>query len=134
MARGGIDPGGHGRFDALVARVLKPLVGRERPCRTVPNLVQTVRCGAGKSFPSGHAAVSFGFLFSAAPTVPYGWAIFTPIAASVAGSRVLLGVHYPSDVGAGAVVGALIGLGATLGRKRWKEARAPTQVEGHEAR
>lgn len=109
-----------GASDALVARIIKPLVGRERPCRQVSGLVQTVRCGAGKSFPSGHAAVSFAFLVSAAPLVRFGWAVFGPIAAAIAGSRVLLGVHYPSDIGGGAVVGSLIGAGFWYGRRRFE--------------
>ena len=87
-----------GAADALTARVLKPAFDRERPCRALTGLVSVVPCGVGRSFPSGHAATSFAVLFSAAPAVRYGGWILGPLAASVAGSRVLLGVHYPSDV------------------------------------
>ena len=59
----------------------------------------------------------------AAPTVRLGWLLLTPAAAGVAGSRVLLGVHYPSDVTAGALVGTLMGLGAGYLRRR-KEGEA----------
>ncbi|MCB9646354.1 MAG: phosphatase PAP2 family protein [Deltaproteobacteria bacterium] len=117
-----------GAADVLVARIIKPLVGRERPCRALEGLVPAARCGAGESFPSGHAAVAFAFLVSAAPTVRLGWLIYTPIAVGVAGSRVLLGVHYPSDVGAGAMFGSLIGLGAGYWRRR-REGRAPEAPE-----
>ncbi len=111
--------------DILTARILKPIVGRERPCRELEGLNKVARCGAGRSMPSGHATVAFAFLVSAAPTVPFGWALFAPFAVGVAGSRVLLGVHYPSDVTAGAVVGSLMGLAFGRLRKR-KELKAST--------
>jgi len=109
-----------GVADAATARLIKPLVGRERPCRTLPNLHTPDGCGPGRSFPSGHAAVSFAFLVSAAPLVPYGALIFTPLATLVSGSRVLLGVHYPSDVLGGALIGAAFGAGGHFLR-RWRE-------------
>lgn len=104
--------------DAIVARILKPAFGRERPCRALEGLVPAARCGVGRSFPSGHATVSFAFLTSAAPLVPYGWVVFAPLATGVAGSRVLLGVHYPTDVTAGAALGSVIGLVAGRLRRR----------------
>ena len=113
-----------GLADLTVARVFKPLVGRERPCRALEELVTVARCGPGRSFPSGHAAVSFAFLTAAAPLVPYGWAVLSPLALGVSGSRVLLGVHYPSDIAAGALWGALLGLGARRALRR-VERRAP---------
>lgn len=98
-----------GVSDLVVARVLKPAFARERPCRTLPDLQPVAPCGVGKSFPSGHATTAFTFLFAAAPTVRLGWGIFTPLAIGVAGSRVLLGVHYPTDIIAGALLGSLLG-------------------------
>lgn len=111
--------------DLVTARALKPLIGRERPCRAVDGLVPAARCGAGRSMPSGHATVSFAFLISAAPTVRLGWLLLTPFATGVAGSRVLLGVHYPSDVAAGALVGSLVGLaGGALRRRKERDEAA----------
>jgi undecaprenyl-diphosphatase len=107
-----------GASDLAVARVVKPLVDRERPCRAIPNLVRSASCGPGRSFPSGHAAVAFAFLVTAAPSIPWGWAILGPLAALVAGSRVFLGVHYPSDVGGGAALGAAIGALGLLAQRR----------------
>lgn len=113
--------------DLVTARVLKPLVNRERPCRALEGLEPVARCGAGKSMPSGHATVSFAFLVSAAPTVRMGWLLLAPVASGVAGSRVLLGVHYPSDVAAGAVVGSLVGFAG--GALRRRKERAPPKDE-----
>jgi undecaprenyl-diphosphatase len=104
--------------DRINTSIVKPLCARERPCRALTGLEEPVHCGPGQSFASGHATIAFAFLLSAAPVVRYGWAIFSPIAALISGSRVLLGVHYPSDVLGGAVLGALVGASFTFGRKK----------------
>lgn len=107
-----------GAGDVITARILKPTFARERPCRSLEGLVKVGSCGVGKSFPSGHATVAFAFYVPAARAVPYGWVLYLPIAGSVAFSRVQLGVHYPSDIAAGALVGSLVGLGGmAIGRR-----------------
>ncbi|MFD3776590.1 bifunctional phosphatase PAP2/diacylglycerol kinase family protein [Streptomyces sp. NPDC058612] len=61
------------------------------------------------SFPSGHSASAFAFTAGLALESP-GWgAVVAPVAASVAFSRVYTGVHYPSDVLAGAALGVAAG-------------------------
>jgi undecaprenyl-diphosphatase len=97
-----------GAADMVSSRLIKPAVGRERPCRALDGLVVPVSCGVGRSFPSSHAANGFALATAAAPTVTHGWVLF-PLAAAVALSRVVLGVHYPSDVLAGALLGVLLG-------------------------
>lgn len=102
-----------GVCDLLTVRVLKPWFDRDRPCRVLPETHQPTGCGTGRSFPSAHASNAFAIATSAAPTVRFGWIALFPAAVVVSVSRVILGVHYPSDVTAGAMLGALIG-GLTL--------------------
>jgi undecaprenyl-diphosphatase len=92
----------------LVSMGVKRVVRRPRPAHVEP----LVRTAGRHSFPSSHAtsaaaaAVAFGAL--GAHAVP-------PLAAAVCVSRLVAGVHYPSDVAAGAALGALT---ARLGA-RW---------------
>jgi undecaprenyl-diphosphatase len=60
------------------------------------------------SFPSGHAASAFAFATGVASEAPLAGGPFTALAALVAYSRVHTGVQYPSDVVAGAVIGATL--------------------------
>jgi membrane-associated phospholipid phosphatase len=64
------------------------------------------------SFPSGHAAAAAAFVVVAGHGRPRLAALLTALAAVVAFSRVFTGMHYPSDVAAGAGLGALTGAGA----------------------
>jgi undecaprenyl-diphosphatase len=105
---------------ALVNNIIKEAVGRPRP---PAEFAEEIRTGAvwvhtvfeqwrHNSFPSGHAQTAFG----TATALAYyyrGWyavAAFV-LAAGVAVSRVYLGVHFPLDV----VAGALVGVGCSLG-------------------
>lgn len=104
--------------DSVSSQLIKPVVDRARPCHVLSGLERPVSCGPGKSFPSAHASVSFAFLTATAPMLRLGWWILTPLAAGVAGSRVVLGVHYPSDVAFGAGLGASLGSLASYLRRR----------------
>ena len=94
----------------LLALVLKAIVERPRPFQALPHVEPLLHGTLGTSFPSGHAATSFAgatFLALAAPRLAP--ALFV-LAAAVAYSRVYVGVHYPFDVVAGAVLGAAVAL------------------------
>jgi undecaprenyl-diphosphatase len=102
--------------DQMSSHLIKPLVGRLRPCQdpAIMHLVDTVNgyCSGGYSFTSSHACNSFGLfviisliirnrLLSLSLLV---WATINSF------SRIYLGVHYPGDILCGALVGSAIGV------------------------
>lgn len=85
---------------------IKKLVRRPRPFLTDVRLVPVYRPGE-YSFPSGHTSSVFSAMTSLSRAYPR-WYVIAPAfvwAAGVGYSRMYLGVHYPSDVAAGAVLG-----------------------------
>jgi undecaprenyl-diphosphatase len=101
-----------GLVGLLLYRGLKGVLVRERPFITHRSIVCAARPLDRFSFPSGHTlhAVTFTILISAA--VPGAIVLLAPVALLIALSRVVLGLHYPSDVLAGAVLGAGIATAA----------------------
>lgn len=91
---------------AAINTVGKGAVRRERPIADlVPVVRQLKRQPITTSFPSGHAASAAAFATGVA-LESKGWgAVVAPVAVAVAASRVYTGVHYPSDVLAGAALG-----------------------------
>jgi membrane-associated phospholipid phosphatase len=91
----------------LVATGLKHAINRPRPFETYPD-IQKLSAGGSSSFPSGHTSDAFSTATSLSLAFPK-WYVIAPsytYAALVGYSRMHLGVHYPSDVLAGAIVGA----------------------------
>ncbi|MYX43200.1 phosphatase PAP2 family protein, partial [Streptomyces sp. SID89] len=85
----------------------KRSVRRARPALDqVPIVRRLGRQPITTSFPSGHAASAAAFAAGVALESPAWGAAVAPVAASVALSRVYTGVHFPSDVLAGAALGA----------------------------
>ena len=67
------------------------------------------------SFPSGHTLHAVAFTWQACAAFPELGFALVPLALAIAGSRVVLGLHYPTDVLVGALLGALTGVaGAAL--------------------
>jgi len=97
--------------------VLKPLLPRRRPPdEGMPQVRSLRRRPTSSSFPSGHAASAAAFATAVALESPRTGLAIAPVAAAVAYSRVHVGVHWTSDVLAGAAVGAS---SALLTRRWW---------------
>ena len=87
---------------------LKHLVGRTRPWIDVAGLVPLVHEGDPNSFPSGHTCAAFAAGLSWARALPRRWmkGAAVVLAVCMGLSRLYVGVHYPTDVLAGGLVGA----------------------------
>lgn len=98
-----------GTTSAAVNLGIKPLAHRPRPARAEPAPFgdRYVAMPTSTSFPSGHAASAFAFAYAVSRKTPRLAVPIGLLAGAVATSRVHTGVHYPSDV----VVGSLLGAG-----------------------
>ena len=91
----------------VFATTLKHTINRARPFETYPD-IQKMAAGGSSSFPSGHTSDAFSTATSLSLAFPR-WYVIAPsytYATLVGYSRMHLGVHYPSDVLAGAIIGA----------------------------
>jgi undecaprenyl-diphosphatase len=91
--------------DQLGFKILKEFFHRPRPCVTLQDVLTPLGCNGTWSFPSNHALNNFAaatFYYILFPKLK--WALFIP-AILVSLSRVYLGLHYPSDILGGAVIG-----------------------------
>ncbi|MGP0074985.1 MAG: phosphatase PAP2 family protein [Bryobacteraceae bacterium] len=113
--------GGKTRFEAvgaagvssmlsiLLFQWLKRVTGRRRPCQIEPHCWATLLPPDQFSFPSGHTMTAFAVAIPLAlfyPTLSIGLLF---CALSIATSRILLGMHFLSDVVAGAAIGTALG-------------------------
>ncbi|MGC3979308.1 MAG: phosphatase PAP2 family protein [Paludibacteraceae bacterium] len=93
---------------ALLTDGMKRSINRARPAETYPFLINAHSMTKDRAFPSGHASSAFALATSLTLKYPK-WYVVAPAyfwASSVGYSRMNLGMHYPSDVAAGAVLGA----------------------------
>lgn len=106
--------------DTLSSKVIKPAVHRVRPCNDaemIAHIRPLVSCGSGFSFTSSHATNHFaiawffvGCLGWAMGRARFLWLVWASI---VALSQVYVGVHYPGDILAGAMIGSVLGIMAS---------------------
>ena len=113
--------GGPERFHAILAATLAVAAGialfielkrafrRPRPCTLEPHCWADLLPPDQFSFPSGHSITAFAMALSLGSFYPQMLAGLLFVAASVAASRVVLGMHFLSDVLAGGAIGALLG-------------------------
>jgi undecaprenyl-diphosphatase len=97
----------------LLYRLLKRWTRRPRPYRACPGVIAHVPPLDEFSFPSGHTLQAVGFSIVACAWFPPLAPLLLGFTALVAVSRVILGLHYPSDVLAAIVIGSGLG-GASI--------------------
>lgn len=111
--------------DQISSDIIKPLVGRIRPCNNPmwdEHIRLLVNCGSGLSFTSSHAANHFGVAAFLGVVLWQSSRIILAIgflwAALVCYAQVYVGLHYPLDIAGGALLGLTIGFGmsALFGR------------------
>ena len=91
--------------------LLKNIIARVRPYEVIENLTILIEKQSDKSFPSGHTAASFAFVSVLWFMAPKKFSVpFTVVAALIAFSRLYLGVHYPTDILGGIIVGIVCGV------------------------
>jgi undecaprenyl-diphosphatase len=118
--------GGEDRFRAVAAGAvavasgvaifltLKKGAKRRRPCEFEPHCWATLLPPDQFSFPSGHTITSFAVAVTLSHFYPELALVLMFFALSVAASRILLGMHFLSDVVAGAAIGTLLARAAIL--------------------
>jgi undecaprenyl-diphosphatase len=95
-----------GAFGVGLYKVLKQVFVRERPFITHASISLAAAPLDRYSFPSGHTLHAVSLTWQATYHFPeLGW-VLVPLASLIAASRVVLGLHYPTDVLAGAAIGA----------------------------
>ncbi|MGH3809477.1 MAG: bifunctional phosphatase PAP2/diacylglycerol kinase family protein [Pseudonocardiaceae bacterium] len=107
-----------GGASITINALAKPLTPRRRPVYADLPVARRLALRdhpTSSSFPSGHAASAAAFATAVTMESPVAGLVVAPIAAAVAYSRVHTGVHWPSDVAAG----MLMGTGIALATRRW---------------
>lgn len=101
-----------GIIGLLIYRWLKRKLVRERPFIRHPGITLAMPPLDRYSFPSGHTLHAVAFTWQAVANFPELAWVLVPLASLIAASRVVLGLHYPSDVLAGGAIGAALAIPA----------------------
>lgn len=94
----------------VVAEVIKYIFNRPRPFIVLSGVHQLLQHSAGRSFPSGHASLAFAIAAAVAFYYPKTSILFFLAAINVGVARAVAGVHWPSDI----LGGALVGIGTAV--------------------
>jgi undecaprenyl-diphosphatase len=95
--------------DQLGHKVIKEIFQRVRPCNALSDVIAPLGCNGTYSFPSNHALNNFAAAMFFTRLFPKFKRILFITASLVAISRVYLGLHYPSDIVGGAIIGSAFG-------------------------
>jgi undecaprenyl-diphosphatase len=98
----------------LIFKILKKISHRKRPCQYEPHCWSKVLPPDQFSFPSGHTMTAFSIALVLSYYYPPLQAPLFFLAISIAISRVVLGMHFLSDVLAGMVLGVALGLASIV--------------------
>jgi undecaprenyl-diphosphatase len=108
-----------GAVGVLLYKLIKNHAVRERPYITH----SAIECASAPldrySFPSGHTLHAVCFTIMLTAYLPEWTGGLVLLASLIALSRVILGLHYPTDVAAGATLGGLLGFGSVLLGPQW---------------
>ncbi len=105
-------------IERIIYFILKNCLKRRRPEAAIPSFTSAVRPSDQFSFPSGHTSAAFFMLSISAVFFPEFFGLLLVWALAVGASRVIIGVHFPTDILAGASLGYGVGaltLSAFLG-------------------
>jgi len=98
-------------LSVLLFMAVKNLVGRPRPYESWQGLTSLVPAPDKFSFPSGHTMTAFAVWAVLAEGLTLLGSIFLVMAVLIGASRIFLGMHYPTDVLVGALLGGSLGYG-----------------------
>ena len=93
----------------LIFQRIKPFSRRRRPCEIEPHCWAVITPPDRFSFPSGHAMTSFAIAAAVGSFYPQALPCLLAVAALIAISRIVVGMHFLTDIVVGALLGALIG-------------------------
>jgi undecaprenyl-diphosphatase len=99
-----------GTLNLGLYKLIKNITGRERPCVVDSNILLATAPLDQYSFPSGHTMHAVAFSMVATAHHPELAWLLTLFVTLIGLSRIVLGLHYPSDVLAGALIGGTVAL------------------------